>query len=352
MKTMMRWAATMFAAAVFSVSGSGAFASGNSLKQLLLDNEDPGVTQSGTAFSFVAWQNGTVNSNLLGPPNGEGARKATGVAAETGYLQYDFQPKFGSTLTTGGTYNLSAYVPNDDDNNATGVVYRVYSAPYSFTSPNCGAYTLENTYNFDQQANEGRWGNVGNFTLGDGLKCIRVQVSNQATSTVGFVWADALNITRLFESRETIVDMPRASSSFAANTSYIASSSNGAPTVITTLSFTCPKSGVVTVTATGESAAVSGVASGFIGLAYSISKNSTATDNANVVQSSSLATFVGDANRDFLVANRFDSCTAGESITYRLTAYKATAGTVGTGSGGSGSGSFLWNARLVALYTP
>jgi hypothetical protein len=80
----------------------------------------------------------------------------------------------------------------------------------------------------------------------------------------------------------------------------------------------------------------------FNGLAYSISKNSTATDNANVVQSSALATFNGDANRDFLNVSRVDSCTAGESITYRLTAYRSQAAT--------GPTSFIWNGRLIGQY--
>jgi hypothetical protein len=114
---------------------------------------------------------------------------------------------------------------------------------------------------------------------------------------------------------------------------------------VTTLTVTCPQIGNVQVTGSGESAAVTNIAgNNFNGLAYSISKNSTATDNANVVQSSSLATFNGDANRDFLNVSRVDSCTAGESIIYRLTAYRAQPAT--------GPGSFIWNGRLVGQYFP
>ena len=115
------------------------------------------------------------------------------------------------------------------------------------------------------------------------------------------------------------------------------------PTIVTTLTVTCPQIGNVMVTALGESAAVTNVAgTNFNGLAYSISRNSTATDNANIVQSSSLATFNGDANRDFLNVGRVDSCAAGESVTYRLLAYRAQAAT--------GPTSFMYNGRLIGQY--
>ena len=82
----------------------------------------------------------------------------------------------------------------------------------------------------------------------------------------------------------------------------------------------------------------------FIGLAYSIARDSFATDNSNVVQSSALAVFNGDANRDFLNVQRVDNCTPGLTNTYRLTAYRTTADT--------GTASFVWNGRLVAVTLP
>ena len=52
----------------------------------------------------------------------------------------------------------------------------------------------------------------------------------------------------------------------------------------------------------------------------------------------------GDQNRDFLSIQRFDSCTKGQSITYNLVGYRAQAQTTAT--------SYIWNARLSAIFTP
>jgi Kelch motif/Galactose oxidase, central domain len=127
----------------------------------------------------------------------------------------------------------------------------------------------------------------------------------------------------------------------AAGTSAIGSTANASPTIITTLPVTCPAAGAVLVTASGESTALSSVAGrAFIGLAYSIARDSVATDNSNVVQSSALAVFNGDANRDLLNAQRVDSCSPGVTATYRLTAYRTTPET--------SAASFVWNGRLTA----
>jgi hypothetical protein len=137
-----------------------------------------------------------------------------------------------------------------------------------------------------------------------------------------------------------------AVTSFAPGTTTIGSASNPAPTVVTTLNVVCPASGTAIVTGSGESAAVSNAAgNAFIGIAYSIARDSTATDNGNVVQSSALAVFNGDANRDFLNVQRSDTCTPGQSNTYRLTAYTTTPQT-------STTGSFVWNGRLAAILPP
>ena len=157
---------------------------------------------------------------------------------------------------------------------------------------------------------------------------------------------DIANGSFVWNGRLTAVAGP-ASSSFAAATTFVTSATNATPTVITTLPVVCPASGSVAVTGSGESAAQSTFAgNAFMGLAYSISRDSTATDNANVVQSSALAVFNGDANRDFLNVQRVDSCTPGASNTYRLTAYATTPQT------GIGNQSFVWNGRLVATTLP
>ena len=112
---------------------------------------------------------------------------------------------------------------------------------------------------------------------------------------------------------------------FASGTSFVASAANATPTAITSLATICPASGLLVVTGSGESAAKSSFAgNAFIGLAYSIARDSTATDNTNVVQSSALAIFNGDANRDFLNVQRVDACTPGQSTPTTLTAYATT----------------------------
>ena len=124
---------------------------------------------------------------------------------------------------------------------------------------------------------------------------------------------------------------------FAPGLTFVTSASNAAPTAITSLAVTCPASGLLVVTGSGESAAKSNFAGdAFIGLAYSIARDSTATDNTNVVQSSALAVFNGDANRDFLNVQRVDACTPGANHTYTLTAYATTPQT------SIASGSFVW----------
>src|SRR5687767_14191869 len=138
-----------------------------------------------------------------------------------------------------------------------------------------------------------------------------------------------------------------AVSNIAAGTTHVASAANATPTVVTTLMVACPASGIVAVSGSGESAAVSNFAgNAFIGLAYSIARNSTATDNGNVVQSSAFAVFNGDANRDFLNVQRVDSCTPGLNYSYSLTAYATTSQT------GIANQSFIYNGRLTATSLP
>jgi hypothetical protein len=101
----------------------------------------------------------------------------------------------------------------------------------------------------------------------------------------------------------------------------------------------------VLVSGSGESTALSNFAGdAFIGLAYSIARDSFATDNSNVVQSSALAVFNGDTNRDFLNVQRVDSCTPGLTSAYRLTGFATTLQTSPT--------SFVWNGRLTAISLP
>jgi hypothetical protein len=149
----------------------------------------------------------------------------------------------------------------------------------------------------------------------------------------------------VYNARMTLSGGP-ADTSIMAGTKFVTSASNPVPTIVTSLPVVCPANGTVFVAGSGESASVSNVAgTAFIGLAYSIARDSTLTDNANVVQSSSLSRFNGDANRDFLSVARRDTCTPGQTNTYHLTAYATTTET-------SLVSSFVWNGRLTALKLP
>ena len=137
-----------------------------------------------------------------------------------------------------------------------------------------------------------------------------------------------------------------AANGFAPGSTFVASASNATPTAITSLATICPASGLLVVTGSGESAAKSSFAgNAFIGVAYSIARNSSATDNTNVVQSSALAIFNGDANRDFLHVQRVDAAPRGGPH-LSLTAYATTPQTSIV------NGSFVWNGRLTASAGP
>ncbi len=108
--------------------------------------------------------------------------------------------------------------------------------------------------------------------------------------------------------------LPPPTGGFAPGITYVTSASNAVPTIVAGFAAVCPASGTLVITGSGESAAQSNFAgNAFIGLAYSIARESGATDNTNVVQSSALAVFNGDANRDFLNVQRVDACTPGLS---------------------------------------
>jgi len=317
-------------------AASGAFAFGTSARFVVLTNEDSQFTTTGSWTNVFpplsTSQNGTFFGEFFTTALATG-----GAATATGVWT------FGVIAPSQGSYSFDAFVPDDTTGStADAVIYRLESAPYSiFTG--CGSFTTVTTFTgVDHEAFEGRWAPIGTATLDPGV-CYRIVVTNQGNTSGDLIAQNAIRAERLFESSATITDMPRVATAFAVATTNITSTSNAVPTIITTLTVTCPQGGSVLVTGSGESAAVTNVAgTNFNGLAYSISRNSTATDNANVVQSSSLATFSGDANRDFLNVSRIDGCTAGESVTYRLTAYRSQPAT--------GPGSFIWNGRLVGQY--
>ena len=319
-------------------------ASASGTKFLLVDDEDANFTGSG--LTSICYQN-TTTTELNGPPIGECAKYVNAANGGVASATWDF----GNVSTgAGGSYTVEAYIPDDFVGNADGLTYTVQQNSQALF---CGGTwnTIGTFTSISQQGSgiEGNWLVLGSITLPSTTSCFRVVLTNNSTSSTSRLWADAVRIQREFESKTTIPDMPTASSQLAAATTYITSSVQATPTTLATLVFACPKSGTVIVSGSGESAAVANVGGTFFGLAYSISKDSTATDNSNVVQSSALSGFNGDANRDFLFVQRSDSCTGGTNVTYRLTGYGTTAATKVAGGGGN---SFIWNARLTAQYTP
>jgi len=316
-----------------AVSGA---AFGSAGKFVLLTNQDTSFSVTGTwtnVFPPATYQ--STNPTFYGEFY---RRVAASGGATTATAIWEFG-LLGSFVP--GPYAFDAFIPDNLDNSGTAVVYRLESAPFGLFS-GCGAYTIDTTFTgVNADSFEGRWVSIGTATV-QPFTCYRLVLTNQGNAG-SFILANAVRAERQFESSSTVVDIPRVNTAFAAATTNITSNSNAVPTIVTTLTVTCPRAGNVVVTGSGESAAVSTVAgTAFNGLAYSISKGSVATDNTNVVQSSSLATFNGDANRDFLNVQRYDTCVEGESITYRLTGYRAQPAT--------GTSSFIWNGRLIANY--
>lgn len=317
-------------------------ASASGTKFLLVDDEDSGFTTSG--MSSACFDNGAVGI-LNAPPIGECMHYVNAAAGGVASATWDF----GNISTgAGGSYTVEAFIPDDSNVNAGGLTYSVQQNSQALF---CGGTwnTIGSFTGVTQEDRDGNWLVLGSITLPSTVSCFRVVLTNNSATSTLRLMADAMRLQREFESKSTIPDMPVSSSALAAGTTYVTSATNGTPTTLATLVFACPKSGTVIVSGSGESAAVGNAGSAFIGLAYSISKDSTATDNSNVVQSSALSGFNGDANRDFLFVQRSDSCTGGTNVTYRLTGYATTGATKIAGVGGN---SFIWNARLTAQYTP
>lgn len=330
-----------FSSIVFAGLLMATSAHANANKVITVDNNDAAFTTSGfTASNYPS-------SAFSGVPIGEYAYSAPQSNGGTASATWSFGAFFSGNDT--GTYSVEAYVPDDTGATSTDATYVFQQG--STTNCATAVYTTIGTFSGVNQNNfEGRWMPLGTVSVPPSLACFRLVLTNNSTTSTGTVWADAVRLTREFESLFTIPDMPRSSSAFAAGTTYITSATNATPTVIATLTYSCPASGTLVVSGSGESAAVSSNPStANIGLAYSLSKDSTATDNTNVVQSSALAIYNGDANRDFLFVQRSDSCTADTSVTYRLTAYATSPSTKITGVSG---GSFMWNGRITAQYTP
>lgn len=302
---------------------------------MLLTNEDTQFCVTGVWAFATPPTDSTFNNPTF---YGQNFRTiAASGGAETATARWEF----GILAPSPGLYSFDAFIPDTQDSSGTAVIYRLQSAPWTLMS-GCGTYANLVTFaGVNADTAEGRWLQIGTQAL-QPVTCYRLVLSNQG-NTGAVIQANAVRAERMFESSATITDMPRLASNFAPGTTFITSNSSAVPTIIATLTVTCPESGQVITLGSGESAAQSGLAgSNFIGLAYSISKNSTASDPATVVQSSALAVFNGDANRDFLNVSRIDNCADGESITYRLTGYRAQPAT--------STASFMWNGRLTGQF--
>lgn len=321
-----------------------AMAFGNSSKILVVDNNDPSVSGSAQGVSSTGtWTtrtfDNTSNATLLnGAPYGTNARSALTATSESAVFSWYTGQLF---VGPGGAYTIEAFMPDDTEVNPSAATYTVQRG----SSSSCSSSTWTTIATFssvDQGSADGSWIPLGAVTF-DQPVCYRVNLSNIAASAGQYVWADAIRFQRSYEHKLTIPDMPTVASSANTAEVLITASSGAAPTQIRQLVFTCPASGYVLVSGSGESVANSN-AVGYMGLAYSIAKDSTAADINNVIQSSAQSEYNGDQNRDFLSIQRFDSCTKGQSITYNLVGYKAQAQTTST--------SYIWNARLSAIFTP
>lgn len=331
---LRHWGVLAFLVSVLFVTP--AFAAVDPGKTVIFDDLDPAFSLTPPTGTWTNIFNG--DPTIIGVLYGESAWYVAGAGTETATASW----VLGAVATATGLYKFEAFVPDDTGATNTDTRYRLERNASSDCS---GAWSLDGLpfTSVSQSSFEGRWMLVGSRNLTSGT-CYRLVLSNNSTD-VSRIYADAVQVTRLFESRATIPDMPFALSTSTPGTTPIASTTNASPSIVVTRSITCPANGNVLATGSGESTAQSNASgTSFIGLAYSISLDSLATDNTNVVQSSALAVFNGDANRDFLSVQRFDTCTAGTTYTYRLTAYRTTPTT--------GTASFIWNGRLTVQYFP
>ena len=322
-----------------------AMAFGNTSKILVSDNSDPTVsTGSGPYTSLTGtwtlsyYDNLSNTSQLNGPPYGTSARYATtvtGTATET-FSWYTGQLIVGP----GGPYTIEAFMPDDTQGNPTDASYTIQRG----SSSNCATstWTTISTVTADQQNNDGAWIPLGSFTFDQNV-CYRVTLSNLSASAGSTIWADAIRFQRAYEHKLTIPDMPNVFSANNAGAITITGTSGGTATDIRTLTVTCPADGKVLINGSGESVAKSN-AVGYMGIAYSIAKDTAVADINTVIQSSAQSVYNGDENRDFLSIQRFDSCTKGQTITYHLVGYLAQPQTT--------TASYIWNARLSAIFTP
>lgn len=322
-----------------------AMAFGNTSKILIADNTDPTVAAGSGPYTSRTgtWTTSNFNntdsstSQLEGPPYGISAARTTSVtgAATATFAWYTGQLIVGP----GGPYTIEAYVPDDTLSDTT-VTYRIERGSSSDCST--ATWTQISSVARDQSAGEGTWMGLGVFTFDQNV-CYRVTLDNVGTGTGATVWADAIRFQRAYEHKLTIPDMPNVFSANNAGAITITGTSGGTATDIRTLTVTCPANGKVLVNGSGESVAKSN-AVGYMGIAYSIAKDTAVADINTVIQSSAQSEYNGDENRDFLSIQRFDACTKGQSITYHLVGYLAQPQTT--------TASYIWNARLSAIFTP
>jgi hypothetical protein len=320
-----------------------AFAFGNGAKTFILDNADPAVSSGSGPYTSVtgSWSTGTFSNSssttLNAPAYGTSMRYLDSALTETATFNW-----YTGQLTVGpgGGFTIEAFMPDDVLVNPTDAKYTVYRG----SSSNCSTatWTLLNTYFANQSTNDGTWIPLGVSTFDQDV-CYKITLSNISGTAGNRVIADAIRLQRIYEHKGTIPDMPVVASGGNAGSVDITSNLGATPTQIRQLIFTCPANGKVLVTGSGESVAKSN-AVGYMGLAYSIAKDSTAADINNVIQSSAQSEYNGDENRDFLSIQRFDTCTKNQSITYNLVGYRAQAQTTTT--------SYIWNARLSVVFTP
>jgi hypothetical protein len=351
-RVMAGW--VVAALAVGCVSTGAWASSATPAKFVIFDDQDTTPPYSSTgSWTYVPNPSTTL---LNSPAYGWSAYYTTGLGNTAVAPTATAIWTFNDIAIATGSYAIDIYMPAVilGINDAAPYSLQVSNKAGSFI-PTCDGtqpWTDVTTFTFDQNAvvNEGQFRRaLPSVTLTAG-KCYRLVLRNNSAGT-GRIYADAVRVERLFESKATIPDMPFVTQMAATGVAYITSAVQATPTIVgSPLSVTCPASGYVLVTATGESFAKStSASSAYMGLAYSISLNSTASDAAVLVQSSALGVYNGDANRDFLSVQRVDGCSAGQTLAYRLTGF-ATTGT--TNVTGFAAGSFLYNGRLVAQYFP
>jgi hypothetical protein len=222
-----------------------------------------------------------------------------------------------------------------DPNRSTAAPYYIYKddnalAPITFVTRN-------------QETLGGEWRLLGTYFHNTGDRPMVILQNNCAPEGNGAnVIADAVRWVKENIDAGDIVDESGISYSKYTDKVVIASTNTAAPTTLRSDSVTCPAAGRVMALFTAEVSFYPTANWAWATVLYSLS-TSTAWDTNNV---QSIAAYLASTawwERRAVVIQRFDSCSAGQSLTYRALAARGVT---------TNGNSYAWQPALSLIYFP